>query len=585
MKLQTKKHLGFTLVEMMIVAALSAVVFGALFSSFQYSLKLISNSRAKLSALSLANDRMEYYRSLPYAEVGVVAGYPAGTIPQNSVISLNGIDFAERVRVDYIDDPQDGIAGSDTNGIILDYKQIRLEYTWNISGATSSVQLISYIVPRSVETTAGGGTARINVLDANSALLPGASVRLVGSSSTFPYDVTNYTDASGAALFNVPADGGYQAIVTANISGKQYSTAQTYVATTSNPNPAVAPFAVLESDVSTLTFQIGELSDMEISTFSSLVSSSTVEEFSDLSGVASVTNITSDTDLLVLTNTLGVYDSSGTAYLNTITPTPLLSWEKIRVAADLPVNTTHKVQLFTGVAPGPYTLIPEVDLPGNATGFITTMIDLSSLDTVTYPSIVVGVTLGTSDTSVTPAIDEIGVYYRESASPLASVDLDIRGDKIIGTDLSLQPIYKYTNSVVTNGSGQVSLSDIEFDAYTFSDFSGYDVAIACPAHPFIQEAGIDGNLELMLVANAVNTLRLTVVNSLGQTIPGAKIRMTRPGYDTTLYTGTCGQAFFTGGMSVNNDYTIEISATGYFDETITSFEIDGDKVTTVTLTE
>jgi len=82
---------GFSLVEAIIVAALATIVFGALFSSFQYSLKLVNNSRAKLSALSVANDRMEYFRSLPYDSVGVVAGYPTGTIPQNSTTTLNGI--------------------------------------------------------------------------------------------------------------------------------------------------------------------------------------------------------------------------------------------------------------------------------------------------------------------------------------------------------------------------------------------------------------------------------------------------------------------------------------------------------------
>lgn len=579
----TTKKSGFSLVEVIIVAALSVIVFGALFSSFQYSLRLISYSRAKLSALSLASDRMEYFRSLPYTEVGVVSGYPVGTIPQNSVISLNGVDFSERVRVDYVDDPKDGTAGADSNGIILDYKQVRLEYTWNIAGNTNKIQMVSNIVPRSIETTAGGGTVRINVLDANSALLPGASVQLINP--TLTYDVTNLTDASGAALFNVQADGGYQAVVTANVAGNQYSTSQTYEATVAVPNPSVAPFAVLESDVSTLTFQIGELSDMEISTYSSLVSGSVVETFTDLSGVASASNVTSDTDLLVLTNSLGVYDVAGVAYLNTVTPASLTEWVKVRVAASLPANTAHKVQFYTGAAPGPYTLIPDVDLPGNAVGFTSTMIDLSGLDVVSYPSIVVAARLETSDTSVTPAIDEIGVYYRESTVALTGIDLDIRGDKIIGTDSGSLPVYKYTNSVVTDGSGKVSLSDMEFDAYTLSNFSGYDVAMACPANPFIQEAGVDGNLEFLLVGDSVNTLRLTIVNGFGQTIPGAKIRMTRPGYDVTQYTDSCGQAFFTGGMSVNNDYTIEITATGYFDETITGYEIDGDKSETYLLTE
>ncbi|MCA9357014.1 prepilin-type N-terminal cleavage/methylation domain-containing protein [Candidatus Nomurabacteria bacterium] len=576
---------GFTLVEVIIVSAISVLIFVALFGSFHYSLQLINNYRAKLSALSVANDRMEYFRSLPYDSVGVVAGYPAGTVPQNSTTSLNGIDFSERVRIDYVDDPSDGIGAADTNGIILDYKRVRLEYVWEISGATSSIAIVSNIVPRSIESTLGGGTARINVLDADSSLLAGAAVRMFSSSSTFSYDVTNYTDSSGAALFNVPADSGYQVEVTASIAGKQYSTAKTYVATTSNPNPTVAPFAVLESDISTLTFQIGELSDLKLKTYSNLVSGSLVEEFLDMAGVASSTEVESDTNNLVLTNTLGVYDTAGIAYLNNVTPVTIFGWETVRVAVDLPTNTSHKVQFFTGVDGGPYTLIPDSALSGNTTGFTATIIDISELDEVSYPSIVVGVTLSTADTSVTPSLDEIGVYYRESATVMASAGLDIQGNKIIGTDASTQPIYKYANSVTTDGSGEVVLTDMEFDTYTITPVGSYDIASACTSHPIIHKAGIDTESEILLLANAVNTLRVEVVNSIGQTIPGIDVNLTRSGYNTSQETDVCGQSFFTGGLSDDSDYVLTVSGVGYITQIVNPFTVSGDTVMQIILAE
>jgi len=127
-------HSGFIFIELIVVTSVMVIIFGALFLSFQFTLELMAITRAKLSALSLANDRMEYYRSLPYDSVGVVAGFPAGTIAQTSLLTLNGLDFNERVRVDYVDDPADDIAGVDGNGIVTDYKQIRLEYTWSVGG-------------------------------------------------------------------------------------------------------------------------------------------------------------------------------------------------------------------------------------------------------------------------------------------------------------------------------------------------------------------------------------------------------------------------------------------------------------------
>ncbi|MCA9359882.1 carboxypeptidase regulatory-like domain-containing protein [Candidatus Kaiserbacteria bacterium] len=585
MKLHKVQPKGLSLVEVIIVAALTTLVFGTLMYSFKFSLELINHSRAKLSALSVANDRMEYFRSLPYDDVGVVAGYPAGTIPQNSTTTLNGIEFIERVRVDYVDDDADGTAGADSNGIILDYKKVRLEYTWEINGATSSIQLVTNIVPRSVETTAGGGTARINVLDSDSSLLPGASVRLFSSSSTFAYDVTTFTDASGASLFNIPADSGYQVEVTANISGQDYSTAQTYVATTSNPNPIVAPFSVVESDVSTLTFQIGELSDLNIRTFSAVDDQIFTEDFTDLLSVASSSDVSVTSGNLVLENNLGVYDSTGYVYLGPITPTSLVDWNSLRIATDIPTNTSHSVQFYTSSAPDIYDLIPEVDLPGNNIGFTGNIVDLSILEPLAYPTIYIGITLNTTDTSVTPEIDEVNVFYRQSETFLPNMSFDVHGSKTIGTDASAQPIYKYLDSLSTNGSGVLTISDLEFDDYTFDFLGGYDIASACPANPYTQIAGEDGELDFVLTADSTDTLRVTVVDASGQTLPGVSVNLTRSGYDVTHITDGCGQVFFSAGVSANTDYTIDVSATGYTDETVTLFEVNADTATTITLTE
>ena len=576
---------GFSLVEVIIVSALTVMVFGAMFASYQYSLRVLNHAQARLSAMSVAQDRMEYFRSLPYDEVGVVAGYPAGIIPQNGTTTMNGIEFVERVRVDYIDDPADGTAASDSNGIILDYKRVRLEYTWNIAGATSSIQFISNIVPRSVETTAGGGTARINVIDADAGLLPGASVRLYGSSSTFPYDVTQFTDASGAALFNVPADSGYQVEVTANLFGEQYSTDATYEATTSNPNPVVAPFTVLESDVSTLTFQIGELSDLTIKTYSDVTEGQFNETFDDLLAVASSSGVVGNGDL-ELFDTAGVYETSGYVFLGPITPVPVLEWQTLRVSADTPVNTSYKIQFFTGAGAGPYTLIPNADLPGNSTGFVGSITDISVLDVVTYPSVFVGIALSTANTTVTPEVEEVAVFYRQSETALANATANWHGLKVIGTDALLAPIYKLSTTTTTNGAGMRTVSDLEFDTYTF-DFTGdgFDIASGCATHPFVHEAGVDGEVNFVLVGNAANTLRVHVVDSLDRSIPGASVQLIRTGYDVTQSTDSCGQTFFTGGVGAFADYKINVNAVGYITENVDPFEVAGDAVTKVILTE
>lgn len=576
---------GFSLVEAVIVAGLAALVFGAIFASFQYSLQLINDARAKLSALSVANDRLESIRSLPYDDVGVIAGFPAGNIPQTSTTTLNGIEFQERVRIDYFDDPAEGTSTADTNGITTDYKKVRVEYTWRIGNSTSSLALTSIITPRSIETNVGGGTARINVLDADSTPLSGADVRLFSSSSTFAYDVINPTDANGAALFSVPADSGYQVEVTANIAGNQYSTDGTYIATTSNPNPVVAPFAVLESDVSTLTFQIGELSDLEIDFFTNITEGVRLEEFVDLTGVASSSDVAIDTGDLVLADTLGTYEPTGIAYLDPITPGSLERWEVARVAVDLPsADTTFALRFYTGASSTGYTLIPNSDLPGNSFGFTDNIIDLSGLDT-SYTSIVPGFTLSTTDLSETPEIDELQVFWREGDTPLTGYGFDVRGGKVIGTDASSSPIYKFSTTGGTDGSGRASFPDLEFDGYTLTNTPGYDIASACPGYPIPHGAGVDTLASVLLASDQASTLRVHVMDGLGRSLPGIEVNLDRPGYDVTLTTDSCGQAFFSGGVTDDSDYVLTVGGTGYSTEVINPFAVSGDTQQVVTLFE
>lgn len=571
------------------VSSIIAAVFTSLFTVFMFSMDLVNNSRAKLSALSVANDRMEYFRSLPYDDVGTISGIPSGTIAQNSVVTLNAIDFEERVLVEYVDDPADGqdtATTTDDNGIPSDYKRIKVEYTWNVGNGTTTMFLVSNIVPRSIETTAGGGTAKINVLDDQFNLLAGAEVRLVNNTTTSTIDVTRYTNTSGVALFSgAPAASGYEVYVSGPISGPDYSSEQTYEATTTLPNPSVAPFAVLEADVSTITFQIGELSDLTIQTLADIIDISVEEEFADLTGLSSSTNVVASSDELQLTDTLGVFDTSGSAYLNEINPATIDAWGMLRLAYYDPTNTDLSVQLYIGSSTGPFTLVPDGDLPGNSSGFKQRFVDLSDLDPVSYPSLVVGANLSTVDTAVTPTIDEIGVYYRSVETAMPTTALSMVGTKVIGQDASLVNVYKYDDSFTTDATGEVVLTDIEYDFYTVTQPGSYDIAEACGEHPINLEAGVDETTQLLLLADDTNTLRVSVLDSGGQVMPGADVNLDRTGYDVTQETGLCGQTFFTGGVTDNSDYTLTVTATDYDDSVISSFTVSGDTYLEVSLTE
>lgn len=581
---QAQSKAGVTLVELLIVTGITVLIFSGLFASVQYTFRVIANSSAKLSALSLANDRMEYFRSLPYNDVGTIAGIPTGAIPQNSTTTLNGIEFSERVLVEYVDDPADGMltaTTTDSNGIPSDYKRIKLEVSWTLNGQTDNISLVSNIVPRSIETTSGGGTVRVNVLDADSTFLSGAEVRLLNETTTTTIDVTRFSDLSGAALFSgAPAASNYQIFVTA----PGYSLDQTYEATTTNPNPVTAPFAVLESDISTLSFQIGELSDIFLTTLSSVTEDEMTEDFTDLSGIATSTDTTVTAGTLLLDGGAGSYEISGKAFLTQIQPSSLERWESVVIIGDRPSGTDFMIQFYTGTTSA-YTLVNNSDLPGNATGFTDSVIDISNLDVGTYPDLTIAITLTTSDNSFTPAVEEVSLYYRTAEVLLPNIGFNVEGNKTIGEELDLTPIKKIIFATSTDGTGERRLSAIEFDSYTFSNTDGLTLVRSCPNLPLQHSAGATSTLEMVLVSSVSNSLRLGVTTATGQPLPGATVDISRTGFSDSEEADACGQVFFSSGIIASDDYVITVSRPGYNPTTINPYDLTGNSELNVVLNE
>jgi len=559
------------------VSVISVMVFGALFTTLQYTLQLVAQSRSQLSALSLANERMEFFRSLPYNEVGTLTGIVRGPVANNQVLTLNGIEFTERIVIDYVDGPGDGIGGADTNGILQDYKLIKLEYTWLLNGQPYSKALVSNIMPRSVETGVGGGSIRINVYDQDFQPLPGARVQISNASSTAPLYELRLSDVNGQVLVSgVPVDSNYQITVGGPIAGTAYSTSSTNIADATLPNPSNPAFFVSEGGIASQTFIIDELTDVTINSYSVISEDSLLATFADATAVASSTDTTVASGELVLANTSGVYAPTGITYLSPITPSSLSTWETIRIAADLDVGTDYFVRLYTGDAVTGYTLIPDSELAGNNLGFTDSLIDISELDPIGYSAITVGITLITSNTNVTPEVDELEVFWRAGVTPRVGQSLTVRGDKILGTDTSGVPIFKNETTVTTNASGAAQLPDQEFDRYTITQPGVLDVATACGGTSFVHRAGEPSVIDIVYVAGAAETLRVMVTDSLGRSIPGASVQLTRAGYNVTQTTNTCGQTFFTGGVTAEPDYSLTVSVAGYTTQVVSPFDITGD---------
>ncbi|MEK7132637.1 MAG: hypothetical protein AAB830_01165, partial [Patescibacteria group bacterium] len=128
---------GVTLLDTIVGSALMLVVFVGVAAAFQLSVGVVTNNKARAGAIALANERMEYIRSLPYASVGNVGSIPAGTIALSEATNSNGVSYTLRSTIQYGDDPTDntGPGGADnfpaTYPSSLDCKAVRVGVSWN----------------------------------------------------------------------------------------------------------------------------------------------------------------------------------------------------------------------------------------------------------------------------------------------------------------------------------------------------------------------------------------------------------------------------------------------------------------------
>jgi hypothetical protein len=563
---------GITLVGTLITIAITVMVFTSIISAVVFSARLSADSSARLAAMTLATERIEYFRSLPYDAVGTISGFPAGVIPQSRTISLNGVDFTERVLVDYVDDPADGAAGADSNGVITDYKKIKMELSWVARGSTSSIAYVTNIVPVSVETNAGGGAINVEVNDADGAPLEDAVVRVTNDVEGI--DITRNSGPNGIASFIVPAASGYHASATK----ANYSADMTYRSTVDNPNPSPGSFSVVESLISDQAFRIGELSDLEITTYSSVTDASSTVSFVTWDGVVATNNVVLQGGGLQLEENLGVFAANGTATLAYIDPPTVLGWEKVVVVGHAIPNTDYRIYVYTGTTTG-YELVDEGDLPGNAVGFTDRIIDLSGLSVATYPDLTIELEL-TGDTTATPRIEDVAVYYRASEVLRGGVDLTVQSHKTIGTG---PDVYKYEANHTTDGGGTLELEDMEFDdEYTVVNNDGVTLVRACADTEldFAQvdvlvnhQAGVDTELELVYDTVAADTLWVLVKDDSGEPLPGATVTLTRGGFSAVSVSDSCGQVFFGSTDGAEADYVVDVERVGYTSFNNDPFEI------------
>jgi hypothetical protein len=557
---------GVSLIDVVVGTALLLVVFLALFSLLHASLQVSILIKNQATAAAIANSQMESIRSLPYNSVGTVGGIPAGTIPQNATTTEDGVAYGVRTFIDYYDDPADGTGGGDADGIITDYKRLKVTVSYPAGATVRQVTLVSSYSPSGLETTVGGGTLQIVVVNAVGQAVPGATVTITNASSSPTVNLTTYSDSTGTVSLPGAATSTQYAVV-ATKSG--YSTAKTYARDSNNQNPTPGYLTVTGNQTTTATFAIDVIGSLTMNTFSPIATTTFSDSFANNSKLANTNGTTAAAGALGLAGGFGNYSPSGTALSNTIAPAYLYGWGVASSTMNVPGGTTAVVHVVDGNG----ALLPEAVLPGNAAGF-TSPVNLFGISTSTYPALALSAALTTNSTSTTPYITGWSLTYQVGPVPLPNVSFTLTGAKTIGTTGGGAAIYKTIVASSTN-SGATATFPLEWDSYSIA-VPAYDVVDACAAPPYALSPGASISESLILGASTASSMLVTVTDGTGLIVPGATVTLSHPGYSKTLTSSSCGGAYF-GGLAAATDYSIVISKTGYTTTSTNNVTVGGHK--------
>lgn len=269
---QFKNQTGFTLVEILVSMAIFSVLVIGVLASMGAVTRSVKIGREKIVLSSLASNYLEIVRNMPYNQVGTISGNPNGSLADfSNAISqnINGTIYKIYYEVTYIDDPADYLASTpmpNTDTAAADYKQVKM----NIlnTNTTQVTNFTTNVVPKGLEGTASQGALRIQVINALGNPVEGANIRITYPTTTPTIILDRTTDATGVwTEVGLPvAVNNYRIVVTK----AGYSTDQTYPININNPNPLHPDATIVAGQVTSITFSIDLLANLNIRTLNSL---------------------------------------------------------------------------------------------------------------------------------------------------------------------------------------------------------------------------------------------------------------------------------------------------------------------------
>ena len=345
-----KKHLflisqnkGLTLIETLVSIVVFVVVALATYKAFSVLMETVSVSRAKIAATEIADQQFEIIRNLPYKDVGIVSGLPAGKIQRNQSILNDNYSFDLTTTIRNIDDPFDGtINGDPVDTSPADYKSVTLDISCSNCKSFNPLKFVTLVAPQGLETASTNGALFVQVFDVNGSPVQNASVHIVNN-QTSPSTIIDDTTDNKGLLQIVDAPPGTN-VYNITVSKAGYSQDQTYpIGGIAGANPINPDATVVVQKVTQTSLSIDRTSTLSISSVDSTCAPISNIEFSltgqkvigtspsvlkyptknfttDSTGNYNLSSLEWDTYSLMLTS--NTYDLAGTSLLPKFTVDP-----------------------------------------------------------------------------------------------------------------------------------------------------------------------------------------------------------------------------------------------------------------------
>ena len=264
-----EKSAGFSLIEILIDLVIITLVSMAVLSAFMVSMKSMASARARIAAVSLANEKMELLRNMPYDSLATQHGliYPAGALLDNEDIVRNGVTFTVNTVISYVDDPFDGLSTTNPKDIYpYDYKQAEITI-FRKGRSVKYAKISSSIGAKAAETPSNTGLIKLCVVDSLSQPVPGAIITIQNTEVTPQVDIEATTPSEGTMMGCImvpalPPDSHNHYHLTATKDG--FSTDMTYPRTAQNPNALQPDVNVFVQQPTNQTLCIDALGTMQI---------------------------------------------------------------------------------------------------------------------------------------------------------------------------------------------------------------------------------------------------------------------------------------------------------------------------------